>query len=152
MQQVESVFGQNDNNESVPITYADNAEQYSENDITQMNPISENIAEQNLSPQPTESASSENNASLQQLPETRTVKVECVPLFGPVNNNLELEELLINPTKDQIVIEEVEDMVITRIRGQILQPLKSVDDGLIKRENDVISGSIPYKTKVSLRF
>ncbi|XP_055306950.1 putative uncharacterized protein DDB_G0277255 isoform X2 [Sitodiplosis mosellana] len=117
----------------------------SENDVAQNNAVQEvNLYESNVSQQSTEQ---EANTAVQQTEGINVyvpIKGEPVPLFEPINNDDELQELLATPTDDELLIEEEGDMIITRVRGQVIQPMRSTIDGLVKREKYVVSGNLPF--------
>lgn len=91
------------------------------------------------------------NDQAQNISDTETdVKPETVPVFEPLaSNNTALDSLLQARSESEVVVEIVGDMTITRIRGQILKPLRTTEKGLVKREKDVVSGQMPFNENVS---
>lgn len=76
------------------------------------------------------------------------IKLEEVPLFVPLRNDTELHELLFAPPQNELIVEETDGMVITRVRGQVYHPFRSTASDMIKRENDVVSGNLPFNETV----
>lgn len=71
------------------------------------------------------------------------VKNEYVPLFN--NNNAEIDQLLDEPEN----LSDDDDVIIIVGPSGIPKPLPSAEKILTKRENDVISGNIPFNETVS---
>lgn len=117
----------------------------------------ENRCEQNSEQQFTEQTLAEENATVQPSQQIDgivpnvDIKGEIVPLFEPIHSDAALQELLATPIDGELLVEEVDGMIITRVRGQIYQPLKSTTDSLIKHEMDIISGNLPFNEKVWFR-
>lgn len=80
------------------------------------------------------------------------VKQEMVPVYQPLStNNMALDGLLNAPSQAELMVEILDDMEITLIKGQIYKPLEVTDRNLIKREMDVVSGDLPFTAKVSFK-
>lgn len=81
------------------------------------------------------------------------IKSEEVPLYEPhAPNKAALNNLLQTRREPDIIVEVVDDMTITMMRGQIIKPLRVTEDGLVKREEDVVSDEMPYNLSVSLKL
>lgn len=76
-----------------------------------------------------------------------TTKSEYVPLFDiHTGNNAEIDELLEEPE----VIEWDEEVTMMVGKSGVPQPMSVTADELIKRENDQLSGNIPFNLTVGL--
>lgn len=75
------------------------------------------------------------------------IKPEPCLLFEPVSRNIiELDDLL---TGD-IIDEYDDDVVITISKKGFGKPIKVTSEGLIKHENDLVSGDMPFSETVSV--
>lgn len=77
------------------------------------------------------------------------IKTEPIPLHEPIQaNNVELNEIL---DEEDMITEQLDDDITVIIDSKIGfgKPLNSNADGLIKRQNDIISGDIPFIQTVS---
>lgn len=84
-------------------------------------------------------------------PENASVKLEPVVLYEPYSSNSnELEDVLENPVEEECIVEEIdEDLTISFYRKTgFAKPYNTNSDGLVKRENDVVSGNLPYSENV----
>lgn len=75
------------------------------------------------------------------------VEARCVPLFNNrVANTTEIEELL--DEAEEIYCNE--DIIMTIGQGGVPKPFFATAEDIIKRENDKMSGNIPFNWSVSL--
>lgn len=89
------------------------------------------------------------NCELNAIQPNDPIKTEAIPLHEPVQaNNVELNELL---DEEDMVTEELDDDLTIIIDSKIgfAKPLNSNVDGLIKRQNDIVSGDVPFIETVS---
>lgn len=89
------------------------------------------------------------NDELNAIQPNDPIKTEELPLHLPVHaNNVELNEIL---DEEDMVTEEIDDDLTIIVDSKIgfAKPLNSNVDGLIKRQNDVVSGNIPFVETVS---
>lgn len=95
-------------------------------------------------------AENSNTEKTDETVQLNPLKIEAVPIHEPIQaNNEELNELL---DEEDMVTEKYDDEVTITIDSKIgfAMPLNSNSDGLIKRENDVISGNIAFNETVSI--
>lgn len=75
------------------------------------------------------------------------VKIEYVPLYEiHARNGSEMDELLDEP--EVICLSDDEEMVIPE--SGLPRPMATTTDDIVKRENDAISGNVPFNIKVSI--
>lgn len=74
------------------------------------------------------------------------IKTEIVPLYEHARNSAEIEELLDEP--EVIDLSDGEEMIVSEIG--LPKPFGMTDENMIKRENDKITGNVPFNIKVGI--
>lgn len=92
-----------------------------------------------------------NSLSISSVAESSAAKSEPVPLYEACSSNdIELQDIL----DDTEVIDKYDEevtFIINRKTGYA-KPLKTDSNGLVKRENDIVTGDVPYNDTVSFIF
>lgn len=78
------------------------------------------------------------------------VKVENVPLYEIHTRNSDEIDALLDEPDEVRYCDSDDDLTMIIPKNGIPKPLAATSDNVIKREDDLISGSIPFNTNVSV--
>lgn len=74
------------------------------------------------------------------------VKTECIPVYGFYNSNIEEISSVLEVSSEQTHTCTYDDIEMSFEKFPI--PFKATERELIKRQNDVISGNLPFNENV----